>query len=762
MIKTGTVPLRGVRTNALVVPIVIRGIDLTGAVLAAYVLQNWDNDPAYPEIEPVVTLDSVTDDNGVPVSNLTFSISAATMAGVPQAAEVGEDVQWVWYLDIQTDSGDVDTNFRYLEGPFYVGGTAGGSGSAGTITATIADQAITVEIDGASALGPLVEQAEAAQEAAADSVEQIAQVERAVFPHYNTAPALDSALLRVGTPFFFPEVNGVTVTLPSNLLVREIGRDSSSGGRFRLTMAEFDGVSTYTNRIGVAASGSHIVPTGYTGWKYIALKTVDGTSFPGIANGTQIGIIPVYFGAGENFGALGVYYTYAQAGLDTAFITADTIFQAKSANIATESLALVNQYFRSWARNTVTDRNLLGLVDDAVVEQGTPGRDYVIRYEKVAFPGIPLWRTRWFLYDPVLGRDVAFWAYSSASDPSATLESLYRPIFLADAALGSPIGPDYDAVVAKLSIESWDNAPWNIALTTTTDPAVAGIRRGQVIDAQTMQDRFSLGTETKRLLTYGNVDADYETLTDLVVAIRDPAIGSYTYSDWPTSFCSYSHQVEAVCVEPGYEEDLGDLVLPRWLTITGIWDTRLKGVTTRTFEQSFAGRIRRCRLRIEAVAYLGHMDNTDGVSEVSPDGILRHFETHMLEDCVIEVGAAQDVSVFGMGMDNNCLIAFRRCVVDVDPANTSSYPIFLCHSNPGVTRPGRLEIEDTIVLKRNRTGPDVLVQSLQTQGEPNIIMVKNSDLAEVRHEFGAGITTPAWQRRGKLSATTYSPELDPA
>lgn len=434
----------------------------------------------------------------------------------------------------------------------------------------------------------------------------------------------------------------------------------------------------------------------------------------------------------------------------------------EGADQETRALAIVNRYYRAWANRTVTDRNLLGAVEDVWVGQGTPGRDYVIRYEKIFFPGIPLYRTRWFLYDPKLARDVCTWAYASATDPTATLNSLYRKGFLTDASLGSEVGPFWDAIEATFSFDDWTNTPWTTALTTTTDPAVSGVRRERIIDPQSAQDRFSVGSEPKQILTYGNAQADYVSLTALVVALRDPAIGSYTYSDHPTSFISFMHQVEAICVQAAYEEDLGDLVLPRWLTITGRWDTRLKGVTTRTFEQSFAGRIRRCCLRIEADLYLGHMDNTNGLSVISDDGVLRQFETHILEDCYIEVGAAQNVAVFGCGVDNNGLFAFRRCIVDVDPANVSAREIWLFHSNPGVTMPGRVEIEDCTVLKRNRTGPDILLQSLQTQAQPNVVSVRSSDLANITHEYGVGVSTPAWKRRGKLSVTTYPPVLDPS
>jgi len=156
MIKTATVPLRGVRTNALVVPISLRGMDLTGAVLSAVVLQDWDNDPASPEITPTVTLDSVEDDDGTPVSHLTMTIAKADMESVPAPAEVGEDVEWVWYFDIQTDAGDENTQARYFEGKFLVGGSAGGVGSLGAIPATLVQQSIVVDMSGvvAGATGP--------------------------------------------------------------------------------------------------------------------------------------------------------------------------------------------------------------------------------------------------------------------------------------------------------------------------------------------------------------------------------------------------------------------------------------------------------------------------------------------------------------------------------------------------------------------------------------------------------------------------------
>lgn len=173
MIKTATVPLRGVRTNALVVPINFVGIDLTDAVVTAVVLQDWDNDPADPEIALTetpngngsgVVVGTITTTSGVTTSPVTLTIGAADMAAIPDAAEVGGNVTWVWYLMIQTDSGDVNTKQRYIEGDFIIGGAM--SNGTGSVTATIADEEVNVSIDGITLLSPLVTRA---QDAADDA-----------------------------------------------------------------------------------------------------------------------------------------------------------------------------------------------------------------------------------------------------------------------------------------------------------------------------------------------------------------------------------------------------------------------------------------------------------------------------------------------------------------------------------------------------------------------------------------------------------------
>lgn len=632
--------------------------------------------------------------------------------------------------------------------------------SAGKLALIIADNDLAVKVgtpgsggwtlttvlrDLISALGqPVVDAALEAADSAAASAGR--------FLPFVTPPTNFLSRLRVD---LFDSIGGVALALPATVGVKRFARDSSD--RFQLDFATSGGTPLFYADNQGGGYGTYQFVTGQTGPKSFDLLCADASL--GVPVNTVIGRAVVsdiggIFGPGIG---TDIPYDGANGGaLDPDKLQSDAIALQRVAEGARSEIAGHRALFSM----TTTDANLMRLIDDAAVEQGAPGHDYAIRHEKIYFPGIPLYRVRFFAYDTALGRDVASWTLQGSSDLNATLNSTYRTIYPTDAALGSPIGPNNDGVVVRLDITDWSLMPWTVALTTTTDPAVAGIRRGRVLSAQEMQDRFAVASEPRRVLTFGS-GGDYATLTALVTALRDPAIGSYTYSQFPTSFCSFTDQVEAVCVQKGYVENTADLVLPRWLTVTGLYDTRLQGLTTRALEHAQAGRIRRCVIEINASDYAVHVDIFNVLSQPGPDGVLRHFETHLFEDCIIRIGASQNAAVIGGGMDNGMLVAFRRCVFDVDAGNTSALPIILFHSNPNSSVPGRLEIEDCTFLKRNRTGPDVLLQSLHTLADPNIFVCKGSDIASVAHEYGVGITTPAWKRRGKLSATTYSTVLNP-
>ncbi|QIG80121.1 hypothetical protein [Stakelama tenebrarum] len=146
-------------------------------MIAFYFLQNWDNDAANPQfggaitVTPngngsVVTKGTPTIEGGVTTTPVTLRISESDMASVPAAKEAGEDLAWKWYCVITPSGGDTQ---RYVEGPFVIGGSLAGPGSETASTVTIVDETITVEIDGAAELGPMLASTLGAKKAAEDA-----------------------------------------------------------------------------------------------------------------------------------------------------------------------------------------------------------------------------------------------------------------------------------------------------------------------------------------------------------------------------------------------------------------------------------------------------------------------------------------------------------------------------------------------------------------------------------------------------------------
>jgi hypothetical protein len=138
------------------------------------------------------------------------------------------------------------------------------------------------------------------------------EVTRGAAQPYRTPPASTDALAKILEIEIYESVGGVAVTLPTNFGVREMGRDATSGGRFRVRFATFDGASTYTQEIREGAStlndGSAITHNGtyltaaatLAGQQWIDLYTI--TTNLGPAIGTKIGRALIDFGTGAVFG----------------------------------------------------------------------------------------------------------------------------------------------------------------------------------------------------------------------------------------------------------------------------------------------------------------------------------------------------------------------------------------------------------------------------------------------------------------------------
>lgn len=192
--------------------IVVTGIDLTGVPMALQVRLRPDT-PGAPQIAlstvntlsaEGLKLDSVTIAGGVPTSVIKGRINASTMNDpdkVPYMGEIGEDALFAYAMQ-WTISGDAQTR---LYGDFIVQASAFGSDSApanrpesygvartfagssgGSLT--FGDQVISVAIDGAAELRPLLNQA--SQSAASSIISQEIATEAATTASLAAAAAV--------------------------------------------------------------------------------------------------------------------------------------------------------------------------------------------------------------------------------------------------------------------------------------------------------------------------------------------------------------------------------------------------------------------------------------------------------------------------------------------------------------------------------------------------------------------------------------------
>ena len=186
-------PLGGWRNEAMSVPITVVGADLNGKSLRMQVRLAPDTPgPALLDLANVadavslgMRLVSVTNAAGLPTSNLMLQIPKASMQGLPYAGELGDPTVLAYamqfdgvtrlYGTFAALASAIDSDGAPGDRPAGYGSTGAG-GLIGGVVVAFGDAGITVSIDGASALAPLVALAQAAEQAAAAHLAQ--------FPNY--------------------------------------------------------------------------------------------------------------------------------------------------------------------------------------------------------------------------------------------------------------------------------------------------------------------------------------------------------------------------------------------------------------------------------------------------------------------------------------------------------------------------------------------------------------------------------------------------
>lgn len=124
MLKPGLLPLSADRFTPFIATLTFVGIDLTAAVMKAQVRDRKDGGAVRADLATVtlantegLRLLSAGTVDGVMTSVVYMRVNEATMEAMPLGAEIGDDLDLYWDLQV-TPSGGVKG--VYLYGPFIV------------------------------------------------------------------------------------------------------------------------------------------------------------------------------------------------------------------------------------------------------------------------------------------------------------------------------------------------------------------------------------------------------------------------------------------------------------------------------------------------------------------------------------------------------------------------------------------------------------------------------------------------------------------
>lgn len=254
---------------------------------------------------------------------------------------------------------------------------------------------------------------------------------------YIVAPDLSDALSHILKIELYKSVSGVDVTIPTRMCVREVARDGLD--RFRLRLAEFDGVSTYTELATENnGGGASINVAGYTGQVWMDLLT-SGTGL-GPANDTVVGRVLVDFKTGVEFGTYAGTIDYADGGIFTNRQQTGTRF-TNDVNELIDSSSAINVGGKIPFSDDMVGENFLRQAIRSIWLYGMKeGHEYAVSTFVVEeFSGIPLTRFRFEIYDVTGGATACSMSYQVSSAPgiASFIANIPDRVKLNDYSLGS-------------------------------------------------------------------------------------------------------------------------------------------------------------------------------------------------------------------------------------------------------------------------------------------------------------------------------------
>jgi hypothetical protein len=424
--------------------------------------------------------------------------------------------------------------------------------------------------------------------------------------------------------------------------------------------------------------------------------------------------------------------------------------------------------------STVTDAYMKSLITKARIEGGDIGERYVINYRTEGYPGIPLYRVRFYIYDTVLGVTVAQWAKDGSTDFTPTLPDT---VFLMNAGLGTPLS-NYNGVSAMLWID-WSQIDWSHTVDTAYNYITGGVKVENIITNGEMDD-FLFEYHPYEVRTFGNGLADYPTwLAAVQSTYFNPA--GVTRTAFPISdVCSYSRQVVFECVQDGYTEvitpvnplgvDQSPVVLPPYSTTILRPDTVISmnayAGSAPVIENPFSSRIIGGTLRQNGAGYVIHEDfsNLSLRSNIVGDLSVTNFKIRHVYEGVKLVAAAGacPVAMWGAGTANAAKTIFKGAtLIREGTGETGDY--FSVHNSSSQTDPGRIEFWNcyTNSFDQASNSADLVVIKQYPTDIQHKIVVNNCDFKEISYAPVVGGVS-GYIREGYISPNIiYPSDINP-
>jgi len=545
----------------------------------------------------------------------------------------------------------------------------------------------------------------------------------------------------------------------SLIVLRRIGRDSTSGGRFLASLSTFDGTSTYTI-LAATNNNSGLAVAGFTGIRTLPVTAQAGNAL-GIAAGTIIGEIDIDFGTGANFGTYAADMTYAEAGLISGRIQEST-----AVTDALIKTAILN-YNPSPFLSTVADDYLRSIVDDIAIDSGVDGRTYVLNYRSDTAGSSR--RLQFFLYDPVRAATVATWGIAKTYDwASEVPESVY----LSGASLGGIRGDcEYTGVGCTIFMKP-NTVLFNKGASAFTTTAAGGINANRVWSPEETERRILTGHGVRNKLRTFGAGGDFASLKLAVDSLLNPSLGApndVQRAWWPFSdLCTPAHQWTLQAM-PGHSE-VKPAVIPSgvgfargilcWMgmTIRLRNDTQIKGETTGAVDTYALDYNLGGRIIAEPGALVWadsgvavHQDAANALSIPSVANAADKTAGQIFFRIIglIEGGRYKsNLQAWSCGTTDAQRIVFNHPVFET----TGSGANWATHTSPNNVAPGYYEFNDVTLVGGNKS---ISLTTSNTVAARHGIRVTNSDVTTVS-SGGAG-----YVRLGKQPGLTYSATLEP-